>query len=198
MWESRAWLFVILIVGSLFGGASTVAADTAPPEFYCSIAGSGVFHHPLHSALVISNNAYRESFRMKGTFPSCDVTAPIQGGTFTIRGSGHQLGGAYKSSCSNIAPLNLFPLTMKAHLMMGGKIVTMVAKMHHDGITESDDVEMNLHGGTTLDAPFQYPDLHMYLEVDISVAAFDAACASKDGFSTFSFGENFAYLRFGS
>jgi hypothetical protein len=38
----------------------------------------------------------------------------------------------------------------------------------------------------------------MYLELDIDLAAFNSACASTAGFSEFTFGQNFAYLRFGS
>jgi hypothetical protein len=136
---------------------------------------------------------------MKGTLSNCDFVSPFVSGTFTISGAGHSLGGNFKSSCSNISPLNLFPLTMKAELLLvGGKKATMVAVMRHQGIAESDDVEMNLAGGTTAKAPFQYPDLHMYMEIDGGTSAFDAACASKAGFSKFTVGQNFAYLRFGN
>ena len=164
---------------------------------YCRIAGTGAFHPALHAAQVVSNGRYTEAFKMKGTLSNCDVTGPIQGGTFTVSGAGHELGGAYKSSCSNVSPLGLYPLNMKAQLLIGAQEVTMLAKMRHQGIAVSD-VEMNRSGATTADSAFQYPSLHIYLELDIDVATFNAACASRTGFSKFTFGQNFAYLRFGS
>ena len=56
-------LSVVVIVASMFGVASRVAADTAPPEFYCNVTGAGSFHPALHTAQVISNGTVHERFR---------------------------------------------------------------------------------------------------------------------------------------